>query len=208
MLNLKLCRTVLQCCWEDCSPRGPAPGPTTSSSSHSTWCEGIIMSSGIYHNSDSRSHFYPRWTWHHRHLLFSKLSWYVFWCKTRTLSPNVHFTQHNKAMDDADVIISCDDALRMTLSDDSMWWLMTGHEQGWPLEHPRPPPPPAHGRAPLRARPRPGQQRQGPASDEASNTPPSQTLYHPEHRFHKTMDTLRKLQILYCKKYNQKRKHV
>ena len=137
------------------------------------------MSSGIYHWLDSRSHFYPRWTWHHRHLWFSELSWYVFWCKTRTLSPNVHFTQHNDAMDDADVIISCDDALRMTLSDDSMWWLMTGHEQGWPLEHPRPPPPPAHGegatagRAPLRvrARPRPGQAASGPSLRWSQHSP-------------------------------------
>ena len=149
------------------------------------------MSSGV-HWFILRSHFYPRWTWHHRHLWFSKLSWYVFWCKTRTLSPNVHFTQHNDAMDDGDVIISCDDALRMTLSDDSMWWLMTGHEQPgrWSTRG-RPRPrlmeelPLAGPHSESEPGPGPARQRQGPASDEA-NTPPSPTLYPPEHRFHKT----------------------
>ena len=176
VLNLKLCSTVLQCCSEDVSPWGPAPGPTTSSSSHSTWCPGIIMSRGNKHWLVLRSHFYPRWIWHHRRLWFSKLSWYVFWCKTRTLSPNVHFTRHNYAMNDVDVIICCDDALEMTLSLDSMWWLMTGPWAGLAGTRGRPrprlmEPEPPLAPLPVRARPRPGQAASGPGLRWSQHSP-------------------------------------
>ena len=210
VLNLKLCSTVLQFCSEDCSLCGPAPCPTSSSSPHSTcvchvswleWAKQDILS--------LQSLPCPQWTWRHRHLWFSKLSWYVFWYKTKTLSPNVGCTQHIDAMDDE---IIC-------------WWLMTllwvmtpcddlwlGHELSWWR------PPPAHdatGPRPeselVRAGPGPAnnpglslvtirqeglwlvdRQCQGPASDRA-NTPPPPTL---QNRFHQTKATLRKLWIM------------